>query len=144
MTIKSELEQLLARDPAPRELGFTIESADRHRVVIAMTVSAAMLNAHGLCHGGYLTVLADTALAYACNQGRSPAVTTSVMVDFIGPARLGDALRAQAHNLDGDSRAGVCDVAIFCDDGSLVARARGRYLRVRLEGTLVRTLDRHA
>ena len=35
---------------------------------VAMEVTAAMLNGHGVCHGGLLFALADTALAHASNH----------------------------------------------------------------------------
>jgi acyl-CoA thioesterase len=33
----------------------------------ALTVEERHLNGHGICHGGYVFLLADAAFAYACN-----------------------------------------------------------------------------
>lgn len=36
--------------------------------IVSMSIECRMLNGHGICHGGILFNLADTAFSYACNS----------------------------------------------------------------------------
>lgn len=42
---------------------------------VTMTVRADMLNGHA-CHGGFITALADSAFAFACNAGNEMTVAS--------------------------------------------------------------------
>jgi len=59
---------LYERDIAARHMGITLERIAPGAANLAMAVRADMLNGHGICHGGYIYALADTAFAYACNS----------------------------------------------------------------------------
>ena len=61
-----------------------------------MTVRDDMLNGHDICHGGFITTLADSAFAFACNSYNELTVASGFAVDFLAPARLGDVLTAAA------------------------------------------------
>ena len=57
-----------ADDRASQALGMAIEAVAPGSARLAMTVTAQMVNGHGLCHGGYIFSLADSAMAFACNS----------------------------------------------------------------------------
>ena len=59
-----------------------------------MTVRDDMLNGHDICHGGFITTLADSAFAFACNSRNVVTVAAGLTVDFLAPAHGGDVLTA--------------------------------------------------
>ena len=66
-----------------------------------MTVRDDMVNGHGICHGGYVFTLADTAFAFACNTYDDVTVAAGADIDFLEPVRAGtpadrDGRRARA------------------------------------------------
>ena len=62
----------------------------------ALTVAARHVNGHGICHGGYVFLLADAAFAYACNSYGVSAVAAGADIDFLRPVPLGAELVAEA------------------------------------------------
>ena len=61
-----------------------------------MAVRDDMLNGHEICHGGFITTLADSAFAFACNSHNEVTVASGLTVDFLAPAQRGDVLTADA------------------------------------------------
>lgn len=90
-----------------------------------MTVRDSMLNGHGICHGGFIFSLADTAFAYACNSGNELTVAQHCSIDFLRPARAGEQLTATAREVSRRARSGIYDVAVCGQDGETVALFRG-------------------
>lgn len=91
-----------------------------------MTVAPVMINGHGICHGGYVFLLADTAFALACNSEGRASVGAGAEVSFVSPAHLGEILIAQASEVVAYGRSGVTDVVVRSDEGRIVALFRGR------------------
>ena len=87
---------LLARDAASRSIGIEIVEVGAGSAVVRMTVRTDMVNGHGVCHGGLIFMLADSALAFACNSGNVNTLAASASIDFVRPARLGTRLVATA------------------------------------------------
>jgi enoyl-CoA hydratase/carnithine racemase len=50
-----------------------------------MTVRPEMVNGHGLCHGGVIFTLADSAFAFACNSHGEPMVAAGANIEFLAP-----------------------------------------------------------
>lgn len=90
-----------------------------------MTVGDTMLNGHGICHGGFIFSLADTAFAYACNSHNELTVAQHCSIDFVRPARAGEQLTATAREVMRRPRSGVYDVTVCGADGAPVALFRG-------------------
>ncbi len=59
-------------DRASRGLGMRIEEVGPGFAILSMTVTERMLNGHDICHGGFIFALADSAMAFAVQQPRSP------------------------------------------------------------------------
>lgn len=92
-----------------------------------MVVTEAMVNGHGLCHGGFIFALADSAFALACNAGGTPTVAATCDITFIRSTRLGEVLLASAVERVAYGRNGITDVTVVrMDDGAVVAEFRGR------------------
>jgi len=118
---------MLAADAATRGLGIAIQDVAPGRATARMTVTAAMVNGHGVCHGGYVFLLADSAFAFACNTYGVVTVASGADVTFVAPARAGDQLCAEAVERARWGRSGIYDVTVRrVDPPALVAEFRGR------------------
>jgi acyl-CoA thioesterase len=95
-----------------------------------MTVTADMVNGHGICHGGMIFSLADTSFACACNSWGPVTVAAGADIVFVAPARLGDVLTAECRVRARYGRGGVYDAAVT-RDGELIAEFRGRSHELR-------------
>jgi acyl-CoA thioesterase len=126
-----------AGDRASREMGMQIESVAPGRAVLSMAVREDMVNGHGLCHGGYVFALADSAFAFACNSENHSTVAAGARVEFLAPGRLGDRLTARAEQLHQGKRTGLYDVTVCNQDGRTLAVFRGNAHRIG--GALVDT-----
>ena len=116
---------LYARDTAAQHLGIEVRHCGPGQAVLTMTVRDAMLNGHGICHGGFIFSLADTAFAYACNSGNELTVAQHCSIDFLRPARAGEHLTATAREVTRRPRSGIYDVTVCDQDGETVALFRG-------------------
>jgi acyl-CoA thioesterase len=117
---------MFAADRASRGLGMRIVDAGEGTATLSMTVRDDMLNGHAICHGGFITALADSAFAFACNSRNVATVAAGLTVDFLAPAHLGDVLIATAAETSRAGRTGVYDMVVTNQHGARVALVRGR------------------
>ncbi len=87
---------MMANDKASSGLGMRLMHISPGAAHIDMPVRPDMLNGHQTCHGGFITTLADSTFAFACNSYNELTVASGLSVDFIAPAFLGDVLTARA------------------------------------------------
>ena len=85
-----------AEDKASQALGMRIEKVGPGHAVLSMTVGVDMVNGHGLCHGGYIFTLADSALAFASSSHNRRTVAQHCQISYVTPGRLGMRLIAEA------------------------------------------------
>ena len=116
---------MYAADLSSQGLGIRITAVGPGRATATMTVTAAMINGHGIGHGGYLFLLADTAFAFACNTYGASVVAAGADVSFLAPVREGDELVAEAVERVLRGRSGLYDVTVR-RDGEPVLEFRGR------------------
>ena len=76
------------------------------RAQIGMTIGQEMVNGHGICHGGYIFALADTAFAYACNTYGDRVVASHCSITYMRPGQLRDQLIAVAEERARAGRSG--------------------------------------
>ena len=94
--VLAHAEAMHARDLTCKALGIALEAAEPGRAVLTMQLAEDMVNGHGIGHGGYVFLLADSAFAYACNSYGPVTVAQSAQVAFLQPVRPGDLLAAEA------------------------------------------------
>ena len=116
---------MFAADQASRALGIEVQELDAGRAVLRMTVTDRMTNGHGMAHGGYVFLLADTAFACACNSHGPVTVAAGAEISFLRPAREGDVLEARATERSTSGRSGIYDVTVHRGD-EVIAEFRGR------------------
>ena len=59
---------LFERDRASQALGMRLSGVRPGWAQVSMCVRPDMTNGHGLCHGGIVFALGDSAFAFACNS----------------------------------------------------------------------------
>jgi acyl-CoA thioesterase len=119
-------------DAASRGFGMTLDHISAGRARMSMQVRSEMVNGHGLCHGGFIFALADSAMAFAANSYGERAVAHHAAVTFVRPGRLGETLTAEARERSRSGRSGIYDVRVTgSSDGTVVAEFRGN---TRLSG----------
>ena len=128
-------ERMWAGDRASREMGLELGDVTPGEARVHLSVEPSMLNGHGVCHGGLIFALADTAFAFACNSLNSRSIAMHCSISFIEKVKAGRRLTAQARARAKYGRNGIFDVAVKDDLGVTVAEFRG-YSRT-LGGTWV-------
>jgi acyl-CoA thioesterase len=118
-------EAMWADDAASRGLGMRIVEIGPGTAALDMEVGPAMVNGHGLCHGGYIFTLADSAFAFACNSYDQRCVAQHCAITFVSPGRLGDRLIARCTERHRAGRSGIYDITVSTGDGRIVAEFRG-------------------
>ena len=111
-------------DDASQGLGMEILQVKPGEATLTMTVKPHMVNGHGIVHGGFIFLLADSAFAFACNSHNARAVAAQCNISFIRPGKLGDRLIATAREISRTGRSGIYDVRVSVDD-TAIAELRG-------------------
>ena len=118
-----------AADRASQALGMVLEEVRAHYARLSMVVRPDMVNGLGICHGGLVFALADSAMAFASNSENQMAVAATAHIDWLSPAREGERLVAVATEHWNGGRAGLSDVTVTADQGRRVAIFHGRTSR---------------
>ena len=126
-------DEMRTGDRASAWLGIEVIAASPGEAVATLTIAAHHCNGLGVCHGGFIFTLADTAMAFATNSGDSRAFATNAEIDFVEAARVGDVLTASCHRIVERGRAGISDVIVTNQDSTTIAVFRGRTLATRAQ-----------
>jgi acyl-CoA thioesterase len=121
---------LFERDGASQALGMRIAEVRPGFARVVMRVRADMVNGHGVCHGGMVFALADSAFAFACNSHNESTVAAAATIDFLAGAREGDELTAEAGELWRTRRNGIYEISVCNQRGERIALFRGRSYRI--------------
>ena len=114
-----------ANDRASKEMGLELGEVTPGAASVHLAVTPDMLNGHGVCHGGLIFAMADTAFAFACNSLNRQAVAMHCSISFIEKVGAGARLTAHAAERAGYGRNGIFDVTVVDDQGVKVAEFRG-------------------
>ena len=129
-------EAMYAVDPAVRDfMQIELLACEPGRAMMRMTVRAAMLNGHRICHGGLIFTLADSTFAYACNSRNKVTVAAGCSIEFLKPAHLDDVLTCEGLEQVLQGRHGIYDMTVRNQRGEVVAVFRGK--SASLQGTVI-------
>jgi acyl-CoA thioesterase len=120
---------MFADDLASSALGIELVEAAEGHAVATMRITETMVNGHGIAHGGYVFLLADTTFACACNSHGPVTVAAGAEISFVAAGRLGDHLIATATERTRYGRNGIYDVTVHRETPGgpeVVAEFRGR------------------
>ncbi len=122
-------DAMVAKDAVARLLDMRIDAVGPGTSRVSMPVRAEMLNGFGICHGGLIATLADSAFAYACNAANHLTVASGFDIDLLAPAHADDRLEAICQVVAQGARVGLYDVEVRNQRGERVAMFRGRAYR---------------
>ncbi|GGX40618.1 phenylacetic acid degradation protein PaaD [Tateyamaria omphalii] len=114
-----------ATDEASQALGMRIAHVSPGAATLTMQVRKHMLNGHGICHGGMIFTLADSAFAFACNTYNKITVAQQNQITYLSPGKIDEVLTATATETDRQGRSGIYDVTVTGADGRQIALFRG-------------------
>ncbi|MEL6465862.1 MAG: hydroxyphenylacetyl-CoA thioesterase PaaI [Pseudomonadota bacterium] len=114
-----------ATDQASQALGMRIVQVGPGTATLTMKVRPDMLNGHGMCHGGMIFSLADSAFAFACNTYNLITVAQQNQITYLAPGQADETLTATAAETARQGRSGTYDVAVTGADGRQIALFRG-------------------
>lgn len=114
-----------AADAASRWAGVELGAVDAGSATMALTVKAHHCNGHGICHGGIIYTLADTAFAFASNSRNITTVAHHNSISYLAPGQTGDRLSAVATEISLTGRTGIYDVTVTNQEGRVIAEFRG-------------------
>ena len=101
-----------------------------------MTVQEHQTNGHGMCHGGFIFMLADSCFAFACNSHNQRCVAAGAAIEFLLAVQLGEQLTATAREITRSGRTGHYEIAVTraiagTADVEIVALFRGRSATIK-------------
>jgi acyl-CoA thioesterase len=123
---QASAEAMWSTDRASQALGMRILEVRPGTARLCMTIRPDMTNGHGICHGGYMFLLADSAFAFACNSRNQKTVAAGAEIHFVSSSREGDLLTAEAQEQHLGGRSGIYDVRVTDQTGRTVALFRGK------------------
>jgi acyl-CoA thioesterase len=126
-------EAMWREDNASAGQGMALVSVAPGRSEVTMPITAAMVNGHGTCHGGFIFTLADSAFAFACNTHNQRTVAQHCSITYLAPGRLGDQLTACGTEVSRQGRSGIYDITVSNQDGVTIALFRGHSRTVKGE-----------
>ncbi len=123
-------DAMWAEDRASQGLGMVVTDIAPGVATLSMPVREDMVNGHGICHGGFIFTLADSAFAFSCNSENFNTVAAGARIEFLAPGKLGDELTATARQVSQGNRTGVYDVVVSNQTGRTLALFRGNSHRI--------------
>jgi acyl-CoA thioesterase len=122
---RASAEAMWADDNASRNLGMQLNSIGPGSATLSMEVAPSMVNGLGVCHGGLVFTLADSACAFASNSYNKRMILQSSQIALLAPAKLGMRLVACASERHRSDRSAIYDVRVASSEGETIAEFRG-------------------
>lgn len=130
--IDHAIAEYIGKDAYTNFLGATIEAIDAGYSRASLKVTEAMLNFHGMTHGGIIFGLGDIAFAAASNSHGQIAVALNVNISFLSATKAGDHLVAECREVNlGGATALYTIVVTEKESGRLVAKSQAMVYRKR-------------
>ena len=111
-------------------LGVTGTKFGNGECAVSCTVSANLLNAGGVAHGGLHSTMLDTALGGALVsliKKEEWCATAQLDISFLNAANVGDVLVAEGKVLRRGRNLAHCDGILLNQDGKIIATAKGTW-----------------
>ena len=96
---------------------------------IKMAVRKEMINGLGVIHGGISFSLADSALAFACNNRNNLSLALDNSISFIKPIYSEDILTAEAKEIHNGRSTGLYHITVTNQQDDTVALFKGTCFR---------------
>ncbi len=129
------VQDMITKDALSELFNMVVTAVGEGYAVVEMKVDERMLNGFGLCHGGVIAALSDSAFGFACNSRNELTVASSIAIEFLNSAAKDDLLVATANEVSLKSRLGLYQVKVVNQKSEVVALMTGR--SYKLEGRYV-------
>jgi acyl-CoA thioesterase len=123
------VNKMMSKDKFSQWLGITVLEIREGYSKIEMKVRPEMVNGFDIAHGGICFSLADSALAFACNNRNNLSVALDVTITFMKAVNTGDTLTAEAKEIHNGKSTGVYLVNVHNQKGQQVALFKGTCFR---------------
>jgi acyl-CoA thioesterase len=111
-------------------LGITVDRLGAGHTVAALTTDGRHANPHGTVHGAVFYAVAGAAVAAAANDDEHSGIVSSVLVEYLAPAAIGDVLHAEISKDASTAREDIFTGTVRRgDQGDLLAWVRARGTR---------------
>jgi acyl-CoA thioesterase len=111
-------------------LGIEVERMGPGHAVATLSTGPQHANPHGTVHGALLYAVAGAAIAAAANDAEHSGIMSSVLVEYLQPAAIGDALHAEISREASTGREDIFTGTVRRgDQGDLLAWVRARGTR---------------
>jgi acyl-CoA thioesterase len=111
-------------------LGIAVERRGPGHTVATLVTGGQHANPHGTVHGAVFYAVAGAAVAAAANDEAHSGIISSVLVEYLAPAALGDTLYAEVSKDASTEREDIFTGTISRnEDGDLLAWVRARGTR---------------
>lgn len=126
---KDAIKKMMKIDKFSRWLGIEIVESGVDYVKLSMKVREEMVNGFGICHGGVIFSLADSALAFSSNTRGFVSLSLENNINYIKKVEVGDTLIAETEEIQNGRTIGVYKVKVTNQNDDLVADFRGTVYR---------------
>ena len=120
---------MMQGDAFSRWLGIDVVEIREGYSKIRMTLRPEMLNGFGTIHGGVAFSLADSALAFACNNRNNLSVALDTSITFTKATAPGDVLTAEGKELHNGRSTGLYLITVTNAKSEQVALFKGTCFR---------------
>lgn len=132
MMIDPAVLECIVDDPYSRFLGARVEAVEAGYSRVSLTVTEAMVNFHGITHGGIVFGLGDIAFAAASNSHGQAAVALTVSISFLRATEVGDHLVAEAKEVNLGGKTALYDIEVMeTNRNQLIAKSQAMVYRKR-------------
>jgi acyl-CoA thioesterase len=125
----SIVAHMMEKDRFSQWLGIEVLEVSEGYCRIRMTLRPEMVNGFDIIHGGIAFSLADSALAFACNNRNNLSVALETSISFTRQMKVGDVLTAEAKELHNGRSTGLYLVTITNAQDLQVALFKGTCFR---------------
>jgi acyl-CoA thioesterase len=126
---KKVVDHMMNKDAFSQWLGIEVIEIAEGYSKLQLTVRNEMVNGFGIAHGGIAFSLADSALAFACNNRNNLSVALDVTITFTKAVNVNDLLTAEAKEVHNGKSTGVYLITIHNQKNEQVALFKGTCFR---------------
>lgn len=126
---KQVVDKMMEHDLYSQWLGIEVLEIREGYSKIQMTLRPEMVNGFGVIHGGITFSLADSALAFACNNRNNLSLALDVSITFTKPGQPGDVITAEAKEIHNGRSTGVYIIQVENQRKEQVALFKGTCFR---------------
>src|SRR5690349_13478839 len=116
---------MMQHDAFSKWLGIEILEIKEGSCKLRMKIREEMTNGFYVSHGGIIFSLADSALAFACNNRNNLSLAMDCNISFLKQVNVGDELTAEATEIHNGKSTGVYSITVTNQNNKQVALFKG-------------------